>query len=72
MVMSKILREQFRRLSDKRLAAACKQIELLGNLSSTGYEWSPAEVTKIFKDIVAEAKKQEGRFHRTRRWKGAS
>jgi len=40
--------DKFKRLANQRVANALKKIELIGNLSSSGYESSPEDVEKIF------------------------
>ncbi len=40
--------DKFKRLANQRVANALKKIELIGNLSGSGYEYAPEEVEKIF------------------------
>ena len=40
--------DKFKRLATPRVTNAIKKIELIGNLSSSGYEYTPEEVEKIF------------------------
>ena len=39
--------DRFKRLASKRVQNAVKKIELIGNLSSPGYEYSEEDVEKI-------------------------
>lgn len=41
-------RAKFRRLAKSRLEKATKAIKLIGNLASSNYEYTDAEVDKIF------------------------
>jgi hypothetical protein len=65
--------DKFKRLVSRRVTNAIKKIELIGNLSSPGYEYTPEEVEKIFtslqqildttKSKFSKAKKEEtGKF----------
>ena len=50
--------EKFRRLASKRTNAALKKIQLLGNLSSPQYKYTPEQAEKIIealKNAVADA-----------------
>ncbi|MFC1621253.1 hypothetical protein ACFL2G_03005 [Candidatus Omnitrophota bacterium] len=40
--------DKFKRLAAQRVTNALKKIELVGNLSSPGYEYTTEEVDKIF------------------------
>jgi len=65
--------DKFKRLATQRVTNAIKKIELIGNLSSPGYEYTPEEVEKIFTGLqqvldstrskFSKAKKEEtGKF----------
>ena len=65
--------DKFKRLASQRVTNAIKKIELIGNLTSPGYEYTPEEVEKIFtslqqvldstKSKFSKAKKEEtGKF----------
>ncbi len=65
--------DKFKRLVSQRVTNAIKKIELIGNLSSPGYEYTPEEAEKIFtslqqvldstKSKFSKAKKEEtGKF----------
>jgi len=43
--------DRFKRLASKRVQNAIKKIELIGNLSSPGYEYSEEDVEKIFTSL---------------------
>lgn len=73
MAESESKHDKFKRLATQRVANALKKIELIGNLSSSGYEYTPEEVEKIFaafqqtlegtKNRFSKAKKEEtGKF----------
>ena len=40
--------DKFKRLAAQRVTNALKKIELIGNLSSPGYEYTQEEVDKVF------------------------
>jgi len=48
MVEAESKHDKFKRLAAQRVTNALKKIELIGNLSSPGYEYSSEEVDKIF------------------------
>ncbi|MBU3933527.1 MAG: hypothetical protein KKH11_02525 [Candidatus Omnitrophica bacterium] len=65
--------DKFKRLASQRVTNAIKKIELIGNLSSPGYEYAAEEIEKIFatlqqtldstKNKFSKAKKEEaGKF----------
>ncbi|MFC1699256.1 hypothetical protein ACFL1I_04775 [Candidatus Omnitrophota bacterium] len=65
--------DKFKRLASQRVTNAIKKIELIGNLSSPGYEYTSEEVEKIFvslqqildgtKSKFSKAKKEDaGKF----------
>jgi hypothetical protein len=54
--------DKFRRLANQRVANALKKMELIGNLSSSGYEYSQEEVDKIFTAIQQTVDNAKGRF----------
>lgn len=54
--------DKFRRLANQRVANALKKIELIGNLSGSGYEYSQEEVDKIFTAIQQTMDSAKNRF----------
>lgn len=45
--------DRFKRLATKRVTNAIKKVELIGNLSGNGYEYTAEEVDKIFSSLQA-------------------
>lgn len=43
--------DKFKRLATKRVTNAIKKIEIIGNLSGSGYEYANEEVDKIFSTL---------------------
>jgi response regulator of citrate/malate metabolism len=54
--------DKFKRLANQRVANALKKIELIGNLSSSGYEYSQEEVDKIFSVLQQTLDSSKNRF----------
>ena len=55
--------EKFRVLAESRVTKALKSIELIGNLSDTkNYEYSEAEVKKIFSFLESTLDRSKRRF----------
>jgi len=54
--------DKFKRLANQRVANALKKIELIGNLSGSGYEYSQEEVDKIFAAIQQTMDSAKNRF----------
>lgn len=62
--------DKFKRLATQRVTNAVKKIDLIGNLATSSYEYSPEEAEKIFaalqqavdgvKDRFSKIKKTEG------------
>lgn len=45
-------REHFRRIAEARVRRICSAIDTLGNCSNRGYyEWTPEQISKIFRAI---------------------
>ncbi|WP_337661084.1 hypothetical protein [Erythrobacter sp. Alg231-14] len=56
-------REKFVELAEKRVNAAIKQLQLIGNLSNTGnYEFSESDYQKIFRAIETEVREMKRKF----------
>jgi hypothetical protein len=56
-------KERFRTLAESRVTKAIKLIELIGNLSDTkNYEYSEAEVKKIFSFLEKTLDSSKSRF----------
>jgi hypothetical protein len=54
--------DKFKRLATPRVTNALKKIELIGNLSSSGYEYTPEEVEKIFTALQQTLDSTKARF----------
>lgn len=56
-------REKFKRLAEKRVNNAIKNIRLIGNLSNrSNYSYTDQEVDKIFRALDKELKHAKSRF----------
>lgn len=56
-------KDRFSRLAVKRVNNALKCIQLIGNLSTKPtYDYSPADVNKIFDALTEEIRKSKARF----------
>ena len=56
-------KRNFARLAESRANKVLKGLELIGNLSNTShYEYTPAQVEKIFSAIQKEVYRQKNRF----------
>ena len=55
--------ERFKRIATKRTVDIIDKIRILGNTSNKStYEYTEADVIKIFKTIESELKKQKSKF----------
>ena len=55
--------DRFKRIATKRTIDIIEKIRILGNTANkSSYEYSEADVNKIFKSIDAELKKQKAKF----------
>ena len=59
--------DKFKRLASLRVTNAIKKVELLGNLTGSGYESTPEEVDKIFKALQDTLDSVKDKFSKTRR-----
>lgn len=59
--------DKFKRLANQRVANALKKIELIGNLSSSGYEYSPEEVEKVFAALQQTLDSTKNRFSKAKK-----
>jgi hypothetical protein len=59
--------DKFKRLANQRVANALKKIELIGNLSSSGYEYSSEEVEKIFIALQQTLDSTKNRFSKAKK-----
>jgi hypothetical protein len=59
--------DKFKRLANQRVANALKKIELIGNLSSSGYESTPEEVEKIFIALQQMLDNTKARFSKSKK-----
>ncbi len=66
MAESESRHDKFKRLASQRVRNAIKKIELIGNLSSPGYESIPEDVEKIFATLQQTLDKAQSRFSKTK------
>ena len=59
--------DKFKRLASQRVTNAIKKIELIGNLSGSGYESTPEEMEKIFKAVQDAVEGVKDKFSKTSR-----
>jgi len=59
--------DKFKRLATPRVTNALKKIELIGNLSSSGYEYTPEEVEKIFLALQQTLESTKSRFSKSKK-----
>jgi hypothetical protein len=59
--------DKFKRLANQRVANALKKIELIGNLSSSGYEYSQEEVDKVFSALQQTLDSTKNRFSKSKK-----
>lgn len=59
--------DKFKRLATQRVANALKKIELIGNLSSSGYEYGQEEVEKIFGALTNTVNSTKARFSKSKK-----
>ena len=59
--------DKFKRLATQRVTNAIKKIELIGNLSSSGYEYTPEEVEKIFASLGQTLDNTKSRFSKSKK-----
>jgi len=59
--------DKFKRLATPRVTNALKRIELIGNLSSSGYEYTPEEVEKIFSALQQTLESTKNRFSKSKK-----
>jgi len=59
--------DKFKRLATPRVTNALKKIELIGNLSSSGYEYTPEEVEKIFSALQQTLESTKNRFSKSKK-----
>jgi len=57
--------DKFKRLAAQRVTNALKKIELIGNLSSPGYEYAQEEVDKIFAALQQTLDSTKGKFSKS-------
>ena len=57
--------DKFKRLAAQRVTNALKKIELIGNLSSPGYEYTQEEVDKVFSALQQALDNTKGRFSKS-------
>jgi len=54
--------DKFKRLATPRVTNALKKIELIGNLATSSYEYTPEEVEKIFLSLKQAIDNAKNRF----------
>ncbi len=59
--------DKFKRLATLRVTNAIKKVELIGNLSSSGYEYTPEEVEKIFTSLQQTLDNTKSRFSKSKK-----
>ena len=59
--------DKFKRLAAQRVTNALKKIELIGNLSSPGYECTPEEIEKIFASLQQTLDSTKNRFSKAKK-----
>ena len=59
--------DKFKRLASQRVRNAIKKIELIGNLSSPGYESTPEDVEKIFATLQQTLESAKGKFSKAKK-----
>jgi len=59
--------DKFKRLATQRVTNAIKKIELIGNLSSSGYEYAAEEIEKIFTSLQQTLENTKGRFSKSKK-----
>ena len=59
--------DKFKRLATQRVTNAIKKIELIGNLSSPGYECAPEEIEKIFATLQQTLENTKNRFSKAKK-----
>ena len=59
--------DKFKRLASQRVTNAIKKIELIGNLTGSGYESTPEEVEKIFVALQQTLDSTKDKFSKTKR-----
>lgn len=65
-----IKKERFKKVAETRTVKILKMVELLGNCSNkNNYEYSDAEIKKIFDAIEKQVKETKKRFEKTARKK---
>ena len=59
--------DKFKRLASQRVTNAIKKIELIGNLSSPGYEYTSEEVEKIFTSLQQLLEATRSKFSKAKK-----
>ena len=67
MAESESRHDKFKRLASQRVRNAIKKIELIGNLSSPGYESNSEDVEKIFATLQQTIDTAKGRFSKSKK-----
>jgi len=58
--------QRFQRLATKRTQAALQKIRLIGNLTSSNYDYTPEQAAKITSALRAAVSAVEAKFNRAR------
>lgn len=65
--MSSIKRDRFIRVAEARTKKVLSMLRLIGNCSNKAtYEYSDADITKIFKAIESEVRNSKAKFQSTK------
>ncbi len=59
--------ERFKRIASKRVTNAISKVELIGKLSSYGYEYSAEDIEKIFTALQETLDNTKALFSKTKR-----
>lgn len=59
--------DKFKRLATQRVTNALKKVELIGNLSSSSYEYTAEEIEKIFTSLQQTLDNTKGRFSKAKK-----
>ncbi len=68
--MTESKKEKWGRLMEKRLPKAQDSIRILGNLTSSNYEWSPETAEKVVRWLRDEIDQLEDKFKTAERRRG--
>lgn len=61
-------RDNFKRISARRMGDLLKGLKLIGNLSSANYEWAPVEIDELFEQLATAMRGSHARFKKRGGW----